>query len=595
MSDIYGFRGGPTYRGMTRQSFIDSAMEQPLSLVSTFFDQAKGGALESFGLGTAIREIAIPEGEATPESTARSALRLVNPLTAAYESTRLAAQAFREDSPVLDEAKYKSSPWYRQNIPWDDGMTEARAKALAEWDDAKKVRQFYSQKRPISSFIGNLAGQALDPINYVPVAGPAVRAAAAARAGRIAGGVATGALDAAANTALAGLATRETRARLGDDVSWQATVSEIATAALIGSAFGGIAGAIDARTAARTLAEAQRSLSTLKATQEARIALNDAIDDVVRGEDVRLSPNATEAVKKNVPQQVVTVEPGIALANAGYDLKQLVADVGDVDAIMRAATVDDVAKAVQNQEMAAARARIEELQALQPTANAYGPGLRRTDKASPDEEVFDFGMSAITRAERDALIAKETERLAVLEKSQSAGEVAKDIVDTVTAARSDQPARKVIPSDSSLNRTASWVIRDKATGKVVMETFSPELVERVNTAKYEAVPIGQYLGEINGQPKRAIDTSTARPESTSEGRPQAEARIGRPDDIKALSDQYRVNPETGDFPELSDIEQLRTEGRLTADDIAELDAAKVTLDDANAYAEALKTVVGCLL
>ncbi len=52
---------------------------------------------------------------------------------------------------------------------------------------------------------------------------------------------------------------------------------------------------------------------------------------------------------------------------------------------------------------------------------------------------------------------------------------------------------------SSLSRTASWVIRDKATKQVVMETFDRKHVEHLNTKKYEAVPIGDYLGEINGR------------------------------------------------------------------------------------------------
>ena len=45
--------------------------------------------------------------------------------------------------------------------------------------------------------------------------------------------------------------------------------------------------------------------------------------------------------------------------------------------------------------------------------------------------------------------------------------------------------------------TASWVIRDKTTKKGVFETFNPELVAKVNTARYEAVPILQYLQELN--------------------------------------------------------------------------------------------------
>ena len=54
-----------------------------------------------------------------------------------------------------------------------------------------------------------------------------------------------------------------------------------------------------------------------------------------------------------------------------------------------------------------------------------------------------------------------------------------------------------VRSDSSLNRTASWVIRNKDTGDVVMETFDKAKVDALNTAKYEAVPIQQHLASLN--------------------------------------------------------------------------------------------------
>lgn len=50
---------------------------------------------------------------------------------------------------------------------------------------------------------------------------------------------------------------------------------------------------------------------------------------------------------------------------------------------------------------------------------------------------------------------------------------------------------------NTLSRTASWVIKDKTNGAVLFETFNPQVVERLNTKRYEAVPILQYLQELN--------------------------------------------------------------------------------------------------
>lgn len=46
-------------------------------------------------------------------------------------------------------------------------------------------------------------------------------------------------------------------------------------------------------------------------------------------------------------------------------------------------------------------------------------------------------------------------------------------------------------------QTASWVIVDKATGKALLETFSPRVAEAINTARYKAVPILEWLQSLN--------------------------------------------------------------------------------------------------
>lgn len=55
------------------------------------------------------------------------------------------------------------------------------------------------------------------------------------------------------------------------------------------------------------------------------------------------------------------------------------------------------------------------------------------------------------------------------------------------------------PSDSSLTRVASWVIRERQTGAVILETFSELMVSSLNTVRYEAAPILQYLGGLNAK------------------------------------------------------------------------------------------------
>jgi hypothetical protein len=58
-----------------------------------------------------------------------------------------------------------------------------------------------------------------------------------------------------------------------------------------------------------------------------------------------------------------------------------------------------------------------------------------------------------------------------------------------------QPPKSVDP----LGTSASWVIREISTGNVIMETFDSAKVRALNSSKYEAVPILDYLVSINGK------------------------------------------------------------------------------------------------
>lgn len=59
--------------------------------------------------------------------------------------------------------------------------------------------------------------------------------------------------------------------------------------------------------------------------------------------------------------------------------------------------------------------------------------------------------------------------------------------------------------DITGRKPASWVLREKATGLVIMETFEERLVHALNTAKYYAVPIHDYLAQFNGSVRDGAD------------------------------------------------------------------------------------------
>ena len=54
---------------------------------------------------------------------------------------------------------------------------------------------------------------------------------------------------------------------------------------------------------------------------------------------------------------------------------------------------------------------------------------------------------------------------------------------------------------SSLLKTASWVIVNKETRAAIFETFQEAITLKLNTEKYKAVPVLQYLQQLNASLK----------------------------------------------------------------------------------------------
>jgi hypothetical protein len=827
---IYGFWQGPTYRPSTRDELFGAALDMPMSAGATFWDQAKGGALESFGLGSAIRDARTPDGAPL------AAGRYERP-----EQFQARRDAFAAENKVLDEEAYKTSPYFRDGVPWDASMTEDKAAALATMYDAKQVRQYFAEKRPITAFFGNLAGQATDPINYIPVAGPTVKAAAVARMGVVKGIAATAALDAAANTALAGLATRETRRSYGDDVSWQAMVSEIATAALLGTAFGTVGGVLERRAGLRADAlrsEAEVKVNTLRATQEASIALNEAIGGLANDGEVRLSPNGIAPIERIVAQSARTqiIEPvrtvgAVDRSWAGQAVEgQSVVTPTGLRVAVKPEVVDamDLVKASgelqpRDRSRAASDAQIAEMAAnLDPARLMFSPeadrgapivgpdgvvesgngrvaaliraaqtnperfaaykqalkdaGFNVPDKGIPvlvsrrvgdltdaqrAQFVNDANTSAIarmsatetammdTRAMTSGTLANyvpgdinsaanrafvgsflrnlpSNERLSLVDAdgrlnvdgirridnaliaaaygdadvvarfaetpddnvksimgamSDAAGEwsaMRKDIADglidadfDVTPSLTDalrfmsrarekavaekRPVATVIKEEMGQldllageidPRTKAFVqsfykndqftqangrdiiadhlrnitraARDLGKPSLFGDAIAVRPQEMIENARPQARQ-GDLLGSVSAregggtdragqevislfgtgetlaQGARRVDTSPARPEPPPAGRAEAEAKVAKPENYKALADQYRVDPEAGTFPEEAELRQLAQAGRLSDEDMAVLDDADAAFQDGAAYGEALRSVVSCLL
>ncbi len=86
----------------------------------------------------------------------------------------------------------------------------------------------------------------------------------------------------------------------------------------------------------------------------------------------------------------------------------------------------------------------------------------------------------------------------------------------------------------------SWIVREKATGKPVFETFNKRSLKNLNTDKYEAVPALQHLQENNGAHSSNTETQEVPRETPAPASGQAgQARIAQtlPSGTEANGDQ----------------------------------------------------------
>lgn len=269
--------------------------------------------LGSFGAGSVVRDLSTPAGNTQPDPVI-SSIPIVGQI---YQGARAAANLFRPQQPSMTAAEYKASPYYRDDVPYDPGMTADRAAALAQFSDTRRTRAFFAEGDGLQSNIGNFVGQALDPINYVPAFGEATAAAVAARfgtsfLGRMGASALLGASAAAINTAAFGVLTANLRGKLGDDVSWEAMLNEIGMSAVIGGAFGAVGSLAGAAVGAATRGVGRKAaamqalddlrtrdiLSNAETAQAARGPINDAVGTLATDGRVDLSPNSIAVVQK---------------------------------------------------------------------------------------------------------------------------------------------------------------------------------------------------------------------------------------------------------------------------------------------------------
>jgi hypothetical protein len=99
-----------------------------------------------------------------------------------------------------------------------------------------------------------------------------------------------------------------------------------------------------------------------------------------------------------------------------------------------------------------------------------------------------------------------------------------------------------------------------------------------------------YERELQGVDNRVASDPAPDPEIR-----QAEHRLTVPDSLEPRAAELGVDLKSGEFAELSEVEQLRKAGGLTEAEEAALKATEETLKRADTYAAGYDAAVSCLL
>lgn len=150
----------------------------------------------------------------------------------------------------LKQDEWEAGPHFREKLPFEEFMTDARARDRAEVFDDKTYRDWLISQRQngvtgaVLGFGSAMLGGLPDPVNYIPF-GAAGRIALAAKSTgvlgkRIVPAFLGNAVEAGAATALTEPVLIASLGQWGDDFTWEDVVTDIALGAATGGVIGGV-------------------------------------------------------------------------------------------------------------------------------------------------------------------------------------------------------------------------------------------------------------------------------------------------------------------------------------------------------------------
>jgi len=204
----------------------------------------------------------------------------------------------KESSVELNEEDWKNSIYHREKLPYSKGMNEYRAQVLSETYDSVHYQRYLNKKTTgvgagIVQFAGRIAGNLVDPLNFIPIMGPGYKVMRLSKAGtaimksnvlktlanrQALTGAVVGAGEAGVASALMQPVINYTyEASLGEKRTFADITADIALSAAFGAAIGGIVGWRSKPTSF------DDAMSKLSGNSDKLNALNETINELESG------------------------------------------------------------------------------------------------------------------------------------------------------------------------------------------------------------------------------------------------------------------------------------------------------------------------
>ena len=533
-----------------------------------------------------------------------------------------------DDGQRLTQEEWQSSPWMRPGLAWDEGMTAGRARAMAEVKDDNDYRRWVIERRNPgvgemvlgigAAMIGGLPA----PENFVPIAGPAFRAAQAARLakvgitameaatnrfGVIGGRAVIGAVDAAAGTAITAPFVNASRESFGDDVTFAETMIDIGVGAALGAGIGSIGGAIAKRRMGRAPVAEKESPPVLDhgAQQNAVDSTAKAGLDIADGKPVNMAevPQARAAVEaaadaqgrlvgatdaKNYTLYAADAANPNASARAFWD--DVASDKSAQKAALNFGPVDEQARA-----LAAAHgvdingySHIIDAQHARKIMRDHGNATAEARRGQIAITPEDFARAPDIIRSADQVAVSETRgKLTALMYLKRADDGTTYLVEEVRSAREHLAVKSMSRWEAGKGPESLEGIGGRGDGASGLARLETTTKGPVKTDRTSAPVAGEYKGEL-----AELEPAFIEPDYSLPADPVPEPARPLP---KNAAEEHGIDPKTGDFDELADLKRLEAEGKLTDGQKAELAAAEDELKKTEKLADANKAAANCAL